>query len=100
MEGTNRMMHHKTHVLFVNTEPKCYHDMALVPGNSKTSAIEHTNRSAHDFDFPRAPKVVQFLLRIIGDLRMVHTRLNSTLALSIQVSRDTLRVLYKNINNK
>jgi hypothetical protein len=77
------MMQYKAHILLVDTKPKCFDDMELVPRDSKTSAAEHTNRGAHDFDFPRAPQVVQFLLRLIVDLRMVHTRLDSTLAFSI-----------------
>lgn len=39
---------------------------------------------------------MQFLFRLIVDLRMVHTRLDLTLAFSIEIKRDPLRVLYNN----
>jgi hypothetical protein len=39
---------------------------------------------------------MQFLLRFIVDLRMVHTRLNLTPAFRIEIRRDPLRVLYSN----
>ena len=89
------MVQYKAHILLVDTKPKCFDDMELVLCNSKTSTEEHTNRGAHHFDFPRAPQVVQFLLRLIVDLCMVHARLDPTLALSVQICSDTLRVLHK-----
>ena len=74
--------------------------MALALRNSKTGAAERTNRGTHDFNLPRAPRLVQFLLRLIVDLRMIHTRLDSTLTLSIQICRDPLRVLHKSEDQK
>jgi hypothetical protein len=62
----------------------------------QTSLTERTNRGAYDFNFSQAPRVMQFLFRLIADLRMVHTRLNLTPAFSIEIERDPLRVLYNN----
>jgi hypothetical protein len=39
---------------------------------------------------------MQFLFRLIVNVRMVHTRLDSTPAFSIEITRDPLRVLYNN----
>ena len=89
------MVQYKAHILLVDAKPKCFDDIELVPRNSETSAAKHTNRGAHYFDFPRAPQVVQFLLRLIVDLCMVNARLDPTLALSVQICSDTLRVLHK-----
>ena len=71
------------------------HNMAFVNTiQLQTSLVERTNRSANDFDSPQAPRVVQFLFCLIVDLRMVHTRPNSTLALDVEIFRNSLRVLH------
>ena len=93
------MMYYKTHILFIDTKPKCCHKhkKSLISTTQlQTSSTERTNRGAYDFNFSQAPVVMQFLFRLIVDLRMVHTRLNLTPAFLIEIRRDPLRVLYSN----
>jgi len=92
-------MYYKTHVLFIDTKPKCCHKRikALISTTQlQTSSTERTNSGAYDFNFTQAPRVMQFFFRLIVDLRMVYTRLNLTPAFRIEVRRDPLRVLYSN----
>ena len=55
----------------------------------------NTYRRAHDFDFPHEPGLMEVLLCLIVDIRMIYPSLDPALALLIKLYRDSICILHQ-----
>ena len=65
------------------------------PPRYSTRKQKYTYRRAHDFDFPHEPGLMEVLLCLIVDIRMIYPSLDPALALLIKLYRDSICILHQ-----